>query len=1004
MFGRKARENHWRHGMMTLGVFIVSILFARADAPNYFIRTWQVEDGLPQNKVTAVVQTRDGYLWLSTYNGLARFDGVSFTVFDDNNTPELRSSRITSLCEAEDGALWIGDESGQITQYKEGRFKAVPFHPAWTGGKIYGIATDADHDVWVLNESGELARVRDNAVLTPPTGFVTKVESLTRSDDGNIWVSRDGRISLLEKGKLRAVEFEGMPTNAFVQGIGASHDGGLWVASDNRLRKWKDGKCVADLGAAPWGGTIVASLMETRGGLLCAGTSDNGLYLVFPGQNDKPLHFTRSSGLPSDWVISSWEDREGNVWLGTGAGLVMARRNNLETISPPDQWQGRSLLSVFPDREGALWVGTEGAGLYRYQNETWKNFRSEQGLRNPYVWSLAEDDHGRLWVGTWGGGLFAQNGDSFIFGPGVENLKLPVPALLAEGGDLWIGTSAGLLNYRDGTLSVVNQAAGDVRAIARDKQGAMWMGTAGRGLACLTTSNVCWYNKTNGLSSDFIECLHFDEHGALWIGTFGGGLNRFKDGRFATINHKQGLPNSVIGAIQADQFGFLWMSSYGGILRASETELNLCADGKNREVHFLTYGISDGMPTLECSEGLQPAGAKTADGRLWFPTAKGLVSVNPAHVQTNTLAPPVVIEAMRVDDRTVGGEFSSASLKIPPGRHRFEFQYTGLSFIGAEKVAFKYRLKGFDSDWSGASTKRVSTYNNLPPGTYSFYVIAGNNDGVWNETGARIAFQVLPYFWQTAWFRWMALIFLIAASGGAAWFDTRRRMRHKLERVERQRDIERERTRIARDIHDDLGAHLTRITMISESARADLLNPERAATGLARIYDTARELTRSMDEIVWAVNPRHDTLESLASYLEKFAQDLLATAGIRCRLDLPVQFPDWYLTSETRHNLFLASKEALHNVIKHSGASEAGIRLVIGEKSFELVIEDNGRGFDPGLRGKGAETSGRHSSGNGLENMTRRLSSIGGICAIQSAPGTGTKVVFTVQIKPAARR
>jgi signal transduction histidine kinase/ligand-binding sensor domain-containing protein len=988
---------------MSLGV-LLSTLFSAGAAPNYFIRTWQVENGLPQNKVTSVVQTHDGYLWLSTYNGLARFDGVSFTIFDDNNTPELRSSRVTSLCEAEDGTLWIGDESSQLTQYKNGRFHAVPFHPAWSGGKIYGIATDADGDVWVLNEAGELARVRDQLVLTPPHGAVAKVECMTRSDDGKIWVAREGRISLLEKGKLRAVEFEGMNTNAFIQGIGASHDGGLWIASDGGLRKWHDGKSVQDLGDAPWRGGIVTSLMETRGGLLCAGTSDNGLYLIFPGQNEKPLHFERYTGLPSDWVISFWEDREHNVWIGTGAGLVMARPNNLETISPPDQWQGRSLLSVFSDREGTLWIGTEGAGLYRFQNNTWTNFNGDQGIRNPYIWSLAQDHQGQIWAGSWGGGVFVHKDDSFNFPPGLENLRLPVPALLAGESNLWIGTSAGLLDYRDGNVTT-NGDLGDVRAIARDKAGALWIGTAGRGLARLNEQDTRWYNKSNGLSSDFIECLHFDTNGTLWIGTFGGGLNRFKNGAFATINQKQGLRNSVIGDIEADQFGFLWMSSYGGILRANEAELNLCADGKTSEVHCLTYGMNDGMPTLQCSEGLQPAGAKTADGRLWFPTAKGLVSINPANVQTNSLAPPVVIESMRMDDKLVGDEFSSTLLKIPPGRHRFEFHYTGLSFVAPEEVRFKCRLEGFDNDWSITDTKRLVTYNYLPPGSYSFRVIACNNDGVWNETGARLAFDVLPYFWQTPLFRWVALICLIAASGGLAWFDTRRRMRHTLERVERQRDIERERTRIARDIHDDLGAHLTRITMLSESARSDLLEPERAASGLSRIYETARELTRSMDEIVWAVNPRHDTLESLASYLEKFAQDLLATAGIRCRLDLPVQFPDWYLTSEMRHNLFLACKEALHNVIKHSGATEAGIRLVIEEKYFDLVIEDNGRGFDPAVtEPKPAENPGRHASGNGLDNMSRRLSSIGGTCSIHSAPGKGAKVVFTVPVQASARR
>ena len=349
--------------------------------------------------------------------------------------------------------------------------------------------------------------------------------------------------------------------------------------------------------------------------------------------------------------------------------------------------------------------------------------------------------------------------------------------------------------------------------------------------------------------------------------------------------------------------------------------------------------------------------AKRRTGGLWFPTAKGLVAVDPAGVRINPLPPPVRIEEMRVDDKKFADGNAAGPLKIPPGRHRIEFEYTGLSFVAPEKVRFKCRLNNLETEWADVGTKRVATYNYIPPGNYSFQVTACNNDGVWNETGASLKFEVLPYFWQTTWFRVLGGLATVLAAGGAVWFDTRRRMRRRLERAERQRDIERERSRIARDIHDDLGAQLTRITMMSESARGELANPGRAAAGLEKIYDTARELTRSMDEIVWAVNPRHDTLEGLAAYLEKFAQDWLAGVGIRCRLDLPLQFPEWRLTSEMRHNVFLAFKEALHNAVKHSAASEVLIRLTAGEKSFELAVEDNGRGFAVGEKMKTASAA-----------------------------------------------
>ncbi len=984
-----------------LVVAAVGFCSVLAVPPNYFTRTWQVEQGLPQNKVTAVVQTRQGYLWIGTYSGLARFDGIRFTVFDEDNTPELGSSRITSLFEADDGVLWIGTENGELSRYENGRFTAVPLRADWLGGKIYAITGDDAGNVWLLNEAGELARVRDGKVLSPKPGNVPKVLSLARGTDGTVWVDREGVVSALRNERL-TVE---VSTNEYVQGICAAQDGGLWVALNSVIRKWKDGKWVADLGVAPWRWSVVTSLMETSSGMLAGGTSDAGFWLVIPGQtNTTASHFDRNTGLPSDWVISLREDRERNLWCGTGAGLVVIHPSNLETISPPDKWRSRPLLSVLPTPDGAMWVGTEGAGLYRLKNGNWTNFNSAQGFSNPYIWSLGADKIGRIWAGTWGGGIYMQTNDSFDYAPGLKNFLTPSPALLFLGDVLWIGTTAGALRYKNGGTEQFSEIAGkpfgDVRVIAPDKSGALWFGTAGSGLVFSQDGTFRRYKKADGLSSDFIDCLHFSDDGALWIGTFGGGLNRFKNGKFSVINREHGLPNGVIGHIESDDLGFFWMSSYGGILRASEKDLNRCADGEIAEVPFLTYGINDGLPTLECAEGLQAAGCKTADGRLWFPTAKGLVAVDPAGATINPLPPPVKIEEMRVDDKKFAKGTATELLKIPPGRHRIEFEYTALSFVAPEKVRFKCRLNNFDAEWVNVGAKRVAIYSYIPPGSYSFQVTACNNDGVWNETGASLKFEVLPYFWQTPWFRFLGGLATVLVASSVVWFETRRRMRRKLERAERQRDIERERSRIARDIHDDLGAQLTRITMMSESARGEVANAERTGARLERIYDTARELTRSMDEIVWAVNPRHDTLEGLATYLEKFAQDWLATARLRCRLDLPLQFPEWHLTSEVRHNVFMAFKEALHNSVKHSGASEVIIRLVLRENSFELAIEDNGSGFVIGETMKNVSSAhGRVSSGNGVENMKRRLMAIGGSFEIQSRPGEGTKVVFFVPLK-----
>jgi signal transduction histidine kinase len=408
--------------------------------------------------------------------------------------------------------------------------------------------------------------------------------------------------------------------------------------------------------------------------------------------------------------------------------------------------------------------------------------------------------------------------------------------------------------------------------------------------------------------------------------------------------------------------------------------------------------MSDGMPTLECSGGFQPSGVKLPDGRLWFPTSRGIVQVDPQYTKTNTLPPPVIIEDFLVDDQIVRRPPNSGSrLKIAPGNHRFEFRYTALSFVAPEEVHFRDRLDGLNNGWINAGANRIANYNFLPPGDYTFQVIACNNDGVWNETGASLEFTVLPFFWQTAWFDALTVAAIILLVVVATWYKVRSGLKLKLNLLERQRYVERERMRIARDIHDDLGANLTRINLLSQTAQRSMHDQPQAAKTLEQISTTARKLTRAMDEIVWAIDPQHDTLDSLANYLAKLIQEVFSGSTIRYRLDFPVSLPAWPLTAEVRHNLFLAFKEALHNTLKHSRASEVQVALALGESFFTLKVADDGCGFKAPPR-LDAPSHPRHEPArrNGLANMQQRLQEIGGRCEIHSEPGRGTKVTLFV--------
>lgn len=977
--------------------------------PNYFVRVWPSDDGLPQNAVSAVIQARDGYLWVGTYNGLARFDGMRFTIFDHGNTEELPNNRVTSLFESKDGSLWIGHETGELTRLRRGRFEVVPLPETWQGRKIVGIQADDAEDIWLQGDDGSLVRVSDGRFLTPPVGNAPGLLHLIRGDSDTIWILSAGGVSTLRRGELSRVNFGEAPMDPYVQGLAPSRRGGMWVASDGRLRRWSGTGWMQDLGESPWGMAALVDLIETQDGFLAAATSEQGLYLVSP--QAEVLHFNRTNGFPSDWLRCMYEDREGNLWIGAGgSGLAVVRASKAATVNAPDGWQGRPVLSVSVGNDDALWIATEGAGIYRLRSGQWTQYGENSGLANQFVWSVVEDARGQVWAGTWGGGVFIKRGEQFKRADGLESLAVPTPALLPRPeGSCWVGSGDGLLLYEPGKPLVrYGREQGlvlpDVRAVVEDQHGRVWFGMSGGGLGLLENGAVRQFRKADGLASDFVWCLHLDEEGALWIGTAGGGLSRFKNDRFSNIGANQGLPNSHICHLADDGQGYFWMSSHQGILRASKAELRRCADGELETLNWLTYGTGDGLPTLESSGGSQPAGCRTADGRLWFATSRGLAVLNPLDVKTNRLAPPVIIEELRVDGRVtdIHGE-TNTPLRIPPGRNRLEIHYTGLSFVVPEKVRFKRRLEGLQSEWEDVGGERRVNYSYLPPGQYTFRVIACNNDGVWNEVGAGLTFIVLPHFWQTWWFRTAIGLVVVASVGAMVWFDTRRRMRHKLERAERQRAVERERTRIAKDIHDDLGASLTRITMLSQTARSELDQPEQAALDLDRIYGTARELTRAMDEIVWAVNPQHDTLDSLASYFGRFAQDYLQVAGIRCRLDVPLQLPAWPLTAEVRHNLFLAFKEALHNTVKHASASEVRFSLELKPYGFALTLADNGHGFSPAnLPGGNRLETDRVATGNGLINMRRRLAEIGGECDIRSQIGGGTTVMFAITVRVTA--
>lgn len=960
---------------------------------------WRLQEGSPSKTITAVIQSKEGYLWMGTYDGLVRYDGVAYTLINTPNLAPWHDDGVTSLYEGPDDTLWIGHARGGVSAMKNGAFD---YHPPPAGGrfeKIQSVAADERGEVWALDSSGRLRRVRDGFEIILQGPRAGDLLGMTRLPGGHIWLTSGSHLYALENAGLRLEANAGAaePLRG-VQAAAASRDGGLWIVADGVLWKWKPGSSRVEVAKLALPFTAISAILEAQDGRVFISTAETGMEILTPGPSPQQSVFARSTNWVTDCVLSLSEDREGGVWLGTGgAGLFKLHESRVRSLVPPDTWEGRAVLTTCPAGDGGFWVGTEGAGLYRlYPDGTWKK-PSMEGLRNPYIWALYQEPGGPLWIGSWAGLDVLQDG-RITPAPGTADLPSPVFALTpARDGGLWIGGRNGVAHYHRGEVRWLEPEGErtliQVHAIIEQPDGVLWVSSDGAGLARVEDGHIKRFLRQDGLSTDYLRGLLLDDVGTVWVGSRNGGLMRVKNERIAVIGTANGLTNATISHIMDDGHGFLWMNTHAGILRVSKRELNDCADGKIQDVHCLNYRRADGLKGLTCSSSQQAQDCVTADGALVFCSDQDLQLVDPKKVRFNTYVPPVVIEEVRVGGMKVTGPGPIATpLRVGPGAGRIEIAYTGLSFAEPQLVRFKYRLEGLDPEWVQAGTERRAVYNAVPPGNYVFRVSAANNDNLWNLAGNSLAFVVLPHFWQTLWFRLSTLVLLLLATGAVVWLQTRARMLRKLERMEMEHAIENERARIANDMHDDLGANLTHIAMLSDSARSNLDDREKAREGLTHIYELARSITRATDEIVWAINPRHDTLESLINYCEKFAQDLLAASGMRCEFDFPSEIPEIFPRSELRHNVFLAYKEALNNAVRHSGASLVVISFLIDDRGGRLAVADNGRGMTEARRP--ASSEGRIATGNGLGSMSRRMALIGGTCEISNTAGNGCTVVL----------
>ena len=987
---RRVLVNRVSSGSMKLRSFAIALLFAAMLLPpasssaqqskqstqplyprQYVGTMWGNEHGLPGNWVTSVAQDKQGYLWVATIGGVARFDGARFTEFN----PTGQDTRTLCVYGSRDGALWIGTADYGVTRVLNGKAVTYGEREGLPSSFVSSVLEDRSGNVWI-NTSKGAARLTAAKVEPYPAHRGRPVrEFLLEQSDGSMWF-RSGK---------DVVRFGPDGATATLHGgsiVREDHDGSVWIEFQDayRLVRYQAGtfsdvplpKSAHPQWAPPFPDQGVAALATDRNGDLLVLTSEG----IARTENGKLTVPQRVVLLGNDEAIKAGSltvDREGNLWIGTlGSGLVRARPALVSAYGKNEGLSDGSFTCVFQDREGRVWLG--GDSLYWFDGRA---FHVVPGLAD--IRAITQSHDGDLWFGG-SGGLYRWRSGA------LSRFKISDPAVMHiledRDGTMWVETQTydrpgGLYRFREGNFELVR--AGRGMQIEADRKGGIWQATL-EGLHYLRGDNDVVHKEALGTTTGIYQ----DPSGTLWLASYGVGLVRFKESQYKKITVKDGLPHNRVEGVVADDNGFLWVSSDHNIFRVSLRELNDFADGKRATIAPpVVYGIAEGMKTSECNSG-DPAGWKTRDGRIWFPTVRGVVAIDPTRL--NDIVPPVVLEEAPANDIGVGYPDEKA---LPPGKNTFDFRFTALSLSAPEKLRFKYRLDPYDKDWIEAGTQRTAHYTNMAPGTYSFRVIAANDFGVWNDQGATVQFVLRPHYYQTNWFRILCAILFL----GVMWLVYQWRVRYLHHQFERTLDARvAERTRIARELHDTLLQSFHGLLLKFQTV-AHLL-PDRPA-------EAKEKLENAIDSAADAITQGRDAVQDLrASAAEKNDLALaINTLGEELSTQLNGNRPAFRVAVEgharelhpiVRDEIYKIAAEALRNAFQHARARQIEVEIRYDDDELRMRVRDDGKGIDPSVSREGVEGH------FGLQGMKERATLVGAKLTVWSEVDTGTEVELRV--------
>ncbi len=985
-------------GLLITGLLFLSGTLALAAGGPPTFAFWDTKAGLPQNTVQSIAQTRDGYIWFTTNDGLVRFDGVRFKIFKKSNTPEMRTNRLFQVMVDEQDRLWILPEDlKSVIKYESGRFKS------FTAGKDFKAGDIREP----FREGGSMHfRAKGSTYIYLDGRF--QETSKDACPELKVWFSEEHQELIVEGKPYRTGASEKSNPSIVSKSITESQrfdrkavrsvdlPSGTWflcpVGPWTVICRFKSSRLSVSRIAL----SFSAYVEKDRFGNLWFGDVD-GKFGRIPPEEQIATEIENAKadfeiGPKGDYnmpVRKLFLDREENFWIGTDVGLRFLKPPPLVTVlSERSGLPSENIYAIAEDREGAVWFGVWKDHLARYFKG--KIDLYQQGI----VSALQVDREGRLWSGSSLGAMYFSNGKwTQLFYKASASSTYAITAIVeGRDGAMWFGSNKELLKLSEGKETVFTNADGmpgnDITSLLESRSGAIWVGTSG-GLARIEGGRITSFTEKDGLSSGFVRALYEDEDGTLWIGTYDSGLIRYKDGRFVNIRNTDGLFGDGVFCILEDD-GWFWISNNQGIYRVRRDELNEFAEGRKSSVFSASYGQEDGLVNVEANGGKQPAGIKSRDGRLWFATAGGVAIIDPKEAYGEQKPPAVRIEEFAVDNNPPMD--AGKEIRIQPGQGNLEINYTAFDYNNATRIQFRYKLEGLDDDWTNAKSRRTAYLSHLPYGDYTLRVAAANRNGVWDESGATVRIIVVRPFYRTNWFYGLLMLSAVAIFATVYVLRIRQLKRINDARTRFTRRLietqENERQRIALELHDSIGQSLV---VIRNRALMGLRKPEDRESILDQmqeISDASAAALQETREIAHNLHPYQIQHLGLTAALNSLFDSVESSSEIG--FDRNIQEIGEELEPDTAINIYRIAQESVNNIVKHSRAKTVSVDLVRSDDRLILTIADDGRGFDSTVS----------TPGLGLKGISERAEIIGGELNIASKVGKGTRLRLYIPFKP----